>query len=85
MAASLLLTQVRFICLKVSQAKEAKPFQAGVPAFADNDVIVHDNTHRVPILAIAFVIATSAFDGVGSPEGWLCARMIALAESCKVL
>ena len=30
---------------------------------------------------IVFVISMSARDGVGSPDGWLCTRMIAVADS----
>src|SRR5215510_14033689 len=35
----------------------------------------------LPALTICFVISISAFEGVGSPEGWLCTSTMAVADS----
>jgi hypothetical protein len=52
-----------------------------VAVLADDDVVEHGNAERRATATIAWVISMSAREGVGSPEGWLWIRMMAVAES----
>ena len=48
---------------------------------ADDDVVVDGDAERLGDVDDRLVISMSARDGVGSPEGWLWTRMIAVADS----
>ena len=43
-----------------------------MPMLADDDVVVHGDAERLRHLDDRLVISTSAREGEGSPEGWLC-------------
>ena len=47
---------------------------------ADDDVVMHGDANGFATSTMVFVIWMSVCDGVGSPDGWLCTRMIAQAE-----
>ncbi len=66
---------------RMTASDQLQPLQARMPVLADDDVIVHGMPSRVAIWTIALVIWISACDGVGSPEGWLCTRISAVADS----
>ena len=44
---------------------------------ADDDVVVNGDAEGCGAATICFVMSMSAREGVGSPEGWLCTRMMA--------
>ncbi len=49
---------------------------------ADDDVVVHGDAERLGDVDDGLASsAISARDGVGSPEGWLCTRTSAVADS----
>ena len=60
---------------------QPQPLQARVPLLADDDVVVHRDAEGFATSMICWVIWMSARDGVGSPEGWLCTRITAVADS----
>ena len=62
---------------------QLQALQAGVTVAAEDDVVVDDDAERVEDSMISRVIFMSAAEGVGSPEGWLWARMMAVAESSR--
>src|SRR5260370_24026041 len=47
-----------------------------MPVLADDDVVMHGDAEWGAMSLMAFVIWMSACDGIGSPEGGLCTRII---------
>ena len=81
-----MLTPISDIRLKPQKANTAsldqlQRLEAGVAVPADDDVVVDGDAERLGDLDDRLVIWMSARDGVGSPEGWLWTRIIAVADS----
>ncbi len=55
--------------------------EARVSVASDDDVVMHRDAERGRDLGDVLRHADVGGEGLGSPEGWLCARISAVAES----